>query len=35
MHSPFDKKPHYQQGILIVTPDGKALSHTPTFSAES
>ena len=35
MHSPFDKKPHYLQGILTVTPDGKAPSQPLTFSAGS
>src|SRR5207302_8930732 len=31
MHSPFDEKTHNQQGILTITPDGKALSQPPTF----
>ena len=29
------QKPHYVQGILTVTPDGKARSHAPIFSARS
>ncbi len=35
MHSPFDEKPHYVQGILTVTPDGNSPLKPLTFSAGS
>ena len=35
MHTPLTKKTHYQQGILGVTPDGKAPHNPITFSAGS
>jgi hypothetical protein len=34
MHSPFDKKTHYQQGILTITPDGKPSRNPSLFPQE-